>query len=1025
MPLKIISGDSADSLIAHLSERIKEHTGEAPLERTLIVSPTLTMMKWISLRVAEKNGISANLEMKFPDRLTTLAIEAFLGENSPALSENSSLLVWEIMDSIGSQLEKTSFKEVKDHLSPAEVDEKDRQILYDLRLFRLSRMVADLFDQYAVFRREMVLDWEAGIDSAAVEHPWQPELWRTVMKGKIHKANLISKLESGRMVKKLPGSIFIFGVRLMTPFHRDLITFLKKHCEIYFYDIGLGSPGRGSELTGELKEELRSNSGKKQPSVFIHSCHSMLREAEALKDQLLEIFDKDKDILLDDVIINVPDLEAYAPYISAVFGSEGDNPLDYMISGRTTSRQSPVYSSFLTLLRLPDIRFTASEMLGLFEHEPVMRCFGASNEDLIKVREWVRQSRIAWGVDGKDRAERFNVPAFEENSWREGLKRLFLAYVFLPEAQSDKRKQIFEEVLPAGNIEESDLESLAKFDLFIDRAILFREKMSVKMTISSWRETLMDLVDLFIYDPRQDEDEETDVGNLRAIINELCEYRGEMEVSSEIIFESVSSGLSLSRPGRSSLIGGITFCSPANGRGIPAKLTGFMGMAFGAFPRMDPISDIDLMGKPRPHDRSQRLDDREGFIEAFNNSEKAFIVTYTGQDMKDNSEIPPSVCIDELLENVTGDRRKIFKHRLHSFDPMYFEPGSGLKSFSETSFHTAEVLASGRSGDEYPRFFRQVLPPDIISDLKELALDDLKSFYDNPQEYLFENILKIRAGNPEEEFEDFEPFGVSHLESFLLQKDLIEDLLNGKTEEELFTRERDVRLKSGEFPPGRIGEIELKKIISKARDFADRVKAMAPFYKQCLIHSRNIDLSLNGARLIGNLNIKKAPDKLLYYRPANIKMRDLFSIWIDHLIINLDERIISMAVFRGEGLKLNPMESAAEAKHELENLISYYKKGLLKPACLFSKSSLEYAERMKENEGDREAALECARRKFEPGYNDYGSDMNDPRVARCFSSSSEALECTEFRDWYEEVLKPLFDKKEVLEEKERTGDQEL
>jgi exodeoxyribonuclease V gamma subunit len=44
-----------------------------------------------------------------------------------------------------------------------------------------------------------------------------------------------------------------------------------------------------------------------------------MREIEVLHDNLLAMFEDDSDLLPKDIIVMTPDIEAYAPYIHAVF----------------------------------------------------------------------------------------------------------------------------------------------------------------------------------------------------------------------------------------------------------------------------------------------------------------------------------------------------------------------------------------------------------------------------------------------------------------------------------------------------------------------------------------------------------------------------------------------------------------------------------------------------------------------------------------------------------------------------------
>ena len=56
-------------------------------------------------------------------------------------------------------------------------------------------------------------------------------------------------------------------------------------------------------------------------SIELHVCHSLTRELEVLHDRLLGLFGDDPALRPGDVLVTVPDLEAAAPLIDAVFGS--------------------------------------------------------------------------------------------------------------------------------------------------------------------------------------------------------------------------------------------------------------------------------------------------------------------------------------------------------------------------------------------------------------------------------------------------------------------------------------------------------------------------------------------------------------------------------------------------------------------------------------------------------------------------------------------------------------------------------
>jgi len=74
--------------------------------------------------------------------------------------------------------------------------------------------------------------------------------------------------------------------------------------------------------TGEPLEVSRADR-----SIQIHNCHSPLRELQVFRDHLLEWFASDPTLSPQDILVLLPDVAAYAPFIKGVFdNAERDRP---------------------------------------------------------------------------------------------------------------------------------------------------------------------------------------------------------------------------------------------------------------------------------------------------------------------------------------------------------------------------------------------------------------------------------------------------------------------------------------------------------------------------------------------------------------------------------------------------------------------------------------------------------------------------------------------------------------------------
>ncbi len=129
---------------------------------------------------------------------------------------------------------------------------------------------------------------------------------------------------------------------------------------------------------GNLQETLTSESKlaveHDDHSLTVEVCHSPMREVEVLHDRLLEMLEADPNLTPRDIIVMVADINAYSPAIQAVFGNApGERYIPFSISDRTADQESPVLTTFLRLLSLPDSRCSAAELLEILEVPAVLR----------------------------------------------------------------------------------------------------------------------------------------------------------------------------------------------------------------------------------------------------------------------------------------------------------------------------------------------------------------------------------------------------------------------------------------------------------------------------------------------------------------------------------------------------------------------------------------------------------------------------------------------------------------------------
>jgi exodeoxyribonuclease V gamma subunit len=194
-----------EALIEQLAERVCELLAST-LVPEIIVVQSRGMERWITMELG-RNGLRqrrfffSNLPERFPQPLRcprrTVAFDPHV-------------LAFRIIAILPGFLDRPDFAELRTYLA------EDR---HQLKLFQLSGKLADLFDQYAVFRPDMLLRWEQGRVEPDRTHRWQSQLWRTLAAAtptphhtRVHDSLLYALRRGLGDRSRLPERVALFGI---------------------------------------------------------------------------------------------------------------------------------------------------------------------------------------------------------------------------------------------------------------------------------------------------------------------------------------------------------------------------------------------------------------------------------------------------------------------------------------------------------------------------------------------------------------------------------------------------------------------------------------------------------------------------------------------------------------------------------------------------------------------------------------------------------------------------------------------
>ena len=182
-----------------------------------------------------------------------------------------------------------------------------------------------------------------------------------------------------------------------------------------------------------------------------------------------------------------------------------------------------------------------------------------------------------------------------------------------------------------------------------------------------------------------------------------------------------------------------------------------------------------------------RDDDRYLFLEAVLSAREVFYVSYIGQSIKDNSALPPSVLVSELLDYLDRvlemPHQKLAKeflvtrHRLHPFNVDYFSKGDEkLFSYSVDNCRAGEVARGVRSN---PRVFVSRAIGEPEDEWRTVDIASLIAFFRNPAQFFIKKRLGFTLSGGAGMLEEREPFALDSLTQYQIEQDLLGKALSG------------------------------------------------------------------------------------------------------------------------------------------------------------------------------------------------------------------------------------------------------
>jgi exodeoxyribonuclease V gamma subunit len=599
-----------------------------------IIIPNKMIGRWLQQQLAKTDGISVNLEPVLPANYSWRLMRQAVNELPECSDFSTEVMQFSILKILDDPAFTHNYPRLDNYLKSC--TDSDRMVL--------ASKISRIFDHYQVYRGDWLSNWEQSkLLNLGDDEAWQQAMWLILTEHSSEKyrsqleQQLIAAIENQTF--ELPKTLCVFGVANLPTSFIKLIQALSAHCECYVFAFSAGESEHipsevehwhqaGMEFFSQFNTEAVINNTKPSEccsistqlqklqnvltgnnsecdavddqSLLAVNCFSEMREVEALHDYLLSQFANNVTLKSEDVLVVMPDLDKYAPFIRAVFDVNTDSEsnianairIPYMINGSLSVAESSLMSGLTELLEIPNWRFTREQVMVLSRNRLIQKRFNFTDEALDQINNWLDDAGVRWGIDTAHKQE-LGLPGTAGNTWRVGLDRLLLGAV-LPK-MVHQELPLFNNVLPVDEIEGGLTLLLSQFVNFCDLLFEWLKVLKQSYSMETWQHLLQNLLDDFFV---IDELEEANHLQLLEMLDQLKQQTQQSGYENLLNIKALTVLLnekmaSTSHSGR--LSGMVNFASMNSLPGVPFKHLCLLGMNYDSWPIQQREPSFDLL----------------------------------------------------------------------------------------------------------------------------------------------------------------------------------------------------------------------------------------------------------------------------------------------------------------------------------------------------------------------------------------------------------------------------------------------
>ena len=247
--IAVIHSNQLEALRDVVEYWLKQHP-LSPLENDVFLVQSNGMGQWLKQSLAQNNalGIAAAIDIKLPSLFIWSVYRALVEQIPKEQLLAKAPLTWRLYRLLPALITQPEFETLATFLGDGKNSRKR---------YQLAEQLADLFDQYQVYRSDWLSDWAEGEDSLRnplgkmlalpEQQRWQAALWRAVLadlgdedkssasRASVHAQFMANIDEQDQLPAGIPRRIILFGLSSLPQQSLEVLAKLGKFCQIVLF----------------------------------------------------------------------------------------------------------------------------------------------------------------------------------------------------------------------------------------------------------------------------------------------------------------------------------------------------------------------------------------------------------------------------------------------------------------------------------------------------------------------------------------------------------------------------------------------------------------------------------------------------------------------------------------------------------------------------------------------------------------------------------------------------------------------